>query len=407
MTAANTDVLISGASVAGPVLAYWLRRHGLTPTVVERAPAPRRTGGHAVDLFRPAVDVAERMGVLPEIEAMRTTTRVVSLVTGDGGRPVDIDVERLMAAASGRHVEIMRDDLAEILYQRTRHDVEYVFGDSIESLDEDAGGVTATFEKGPPRRFHLVAGADGLHSTVRRLRFGDERDHAHHSGAYLAVFSLPNHFGLERRMLAYSGAGKAVAVYAAGRDAEARAVFLFRRPTELRYGHRDVERQKALLREAFAGDGWHVPLLLKELEHAPAFYFDSITQIRMDTWSRGRVTLVGDAGYSPGPAVGGGTTLAAVGAYVLAGELKAAGGDHRRAFPAYEAELREYVLRTREAGMGAVRKLMPCTRFQARAQAQAGRLFGLLPVSVSRGLLALQRRGAYLHDAVRLKDYEG
>ncbi len=190
-----------------------------------------------------------------------------------------------------------------------------------------------TFERAAGRTFDLVIGADGLHSNVRGLVFGPESRHTTWIGAYLAVLSVPNHLGLDGRIESFNGIGRIAAMYGAARMPDARAVFLFRTPEPLDYHHRDVPRQKELLREHFAGAGWEVPRLLAQLDSASAFYFDSITQLRLDTWSRGRVTLVGDAGYCPGPAVGGSTSLAVVGAYVLAGELAAAGGDARAGLP--------------------------------------------------------------------------
>ncbi|MFD1149983.1 FAD-dependent monooxygenase [Saccharothrix hoggarensis] len=394
-------VLISGASVAGPVLAYWLTRYGFEVTVVERAPGPRKSGGHAVDLFRPAMDVVERMGVLPGIVERATgTDRMV--VHSKGRRPVEVDLGRLFGAVSDRHVEIMRDDLAEVFLEATRDDVEYVFGDSITSIADDGGGdVEVTFERGEPRRFDLVIGADGLHSTVRRLVFGDVPELF--IGAYLAVLSLPNYMNLENTTVAYSDVGRMAAIYSADHLPDARAVFLFRSERPLDYHHRDVARQKELLREAFAGMDGEVPRWLEGMDGA--FYFDSITQLRLNTWTRGRVGLVGDAGFCPGPAVGGSTSLAVVGAYVLAGELAAAGGDPSTAFPAYEAEIGDYVRRSRAFAIGTAKRLIPATARELWAMRQAMRLFGHLPPSWGRLLARMNRNGVRLHDSVTLKDY--
>ena len=398
-------ILISGASVAGPCLAYWLKRHGMTPTVVERAPTLRKAGGHAVDLFRPAMDIVERMGLLDAIQSRRTETDHLTLHRAGVRGAVEIDVKRLMGAFSARHVEIMRDDLSEVFYDATRGDVEYVFGDSIAALAEDPRGVDVTFERGAPRRFDLVIGADGLHSNVRRLVFGPERDFSRFIGAYLAVVTLPNYLGLDRRSLVYGDVGRMAAYYRAARLDDARAVFLFSSPRELDVHHRVVPRQKALLRAAFAGVGWEVPRILDELERTPAFYFDSITQLRMDTWSRGRVSLVGDAGYCPGPAVGGSTSLAVVGAYVLAGELARAGGDHTRAFAAYERVLGDYVRRSRVFAEKNAKNLIPRSRLSLWAVVQIARLFSRAPARLTRALARLGDGNMRLHDAFVLPDY--
>jgi 2-polyprenyl-6-methoxyphenol hydroxylase-like FAD-dependent oxidoreductase len=284
-------VLISGASVAGPVLAYWLKRHGFTPTVVEKAPTLRKTGGHAVDLFRPAMDIVERMGLLEQVQAKKTGTERLTLFREGISRPVRVEMSRLMTAVSDRHVEIMRDDLSEIFYEATCDEVEYLFGDSITSISQNG---EVTFEHSEPRRFDLVIGADGLHSNVRGLVFGAEAGFSAFIGAYLAVGSVPNYLHLDGDMILSSGPGRMAGLYSARHMDDARAVFLFR-SRELDYSHRDIPRQKQLLGEAYAGMGGEVPRLMAELDRTPAFYFDSITQIHMGTWSRGRVSLVGDA----------------------------------------------------------------------------------------------------------------
>jgi len=395
-------ILVSGASIAGPVLAYWLARHGFDVTVVERAPALRKTGGHAVDLFRPAMDITEKMGVLDRVEALATGTTRLTLHREGARRPVRIDLAKIFQATSDRHVEVMRDDLSEIYYAAGRDDVEYLFGDSITAISPDG---EVTFEHAAPRRFDVVVGADGLHSNVRRLVFGEEAGLTKFIGAYLAVLSLPDTLGLDGETRMHLGIGRTTGIYSARHMSDARAVFLFRRDEELDYHHRDVPRQKQLLREAFAGmhpqvDGW-----LAQLDGAGPFYFDSITQLQLDTWSRGRVTLVGDAGYCPGPAVGGSTSLAVLGAYVLAGELAAASGDHERAFAAYEREMGELVRKSRAFAVGAARSLIPASRAGMWALVRGGQLVSALPAGLTRALAKLNTGGVRMHDSMQVKDY--
>ncbi|ABK68753.1 MULTISPECIES: FAD-dependent monooxygenase [Mycobacterium avium complex (MAC)] len=397
-------ILISGASIAGPVLAYWLTRYGFEVTVVERAPTLRKTGGHAVDLFRPAMEISAKMGVLPRIEDLATGTTRLTLYREGRPQPSRIDLTKIYAASSDRHVEIMRDDLSEVYYDAARDDVEYLFGDSITAIEPDG---TVTFEHCAPRTFDVVVGADGLHSNVRRLTFGDEAGLTRFLGGYLSVVSAPKTLVGPGEMVGHVGVGRFAGIYTADHLDDARAVFLFRSAAELAYDHRDTARQKELLREAFAGmhdevDGW-----LAETERTPTFYFDSITQLRTDRWSRRRVTLVGDAGYCPGPAVGGSTSLAVLGAYVLAGELARADGDHLRAFAAYELQMRESVRRSRSFARAAARGVIPGSRAGVWALTRGAQLVSAMPTSLARALAKLNTKGVRMHDSMPVPDYAG
>ena len=395
-------VLISGASIAGPVLAYWLTRYGFEVTVVERAPALRKTGGHAVDLLRPAMEISEKVGVLPKIEALATGTDAGTIYREGTRRPVRIDITKAVGAVSDRHVEIMRDDLSEAYYDAGRDQVEYLFGDSITAISPDS---EVTFEHAAPRRFDVVIGADGLHSNVRHLVFGDDAGHTQFLGGYLAVLSAPKALAHEGEMVVHVGAGRLAGIYTARPLDDARALFMFRKKEELQYHYRDVVRQKELLRATFAGmhatvDGW-----LDELDRTPAFYFDSITQLQLDTWSRGRVTLVGDAGYCPGPAVGGSTSIAVLGAYVLAGELAQANGDYARAFAAYEQQIADPVRRSRALARTMAKSIVPSSAAGVRALAFGAQLISMLPAGLTRALAKLNAKGVRLYDSMQYKDY--
>ncbi|GAA4379609.1 FAD-dependent monooxygenase [Actinomadura verrucosospora] len=330
----SKSVLISGASIAGPSLAYWLARYGYDVTVVERAEAIR-PGGQAVD-FRGEVHlrVLEKMGVLDEIRRRQTHGGALDLIDAEGRTRV-----ALPDSFTGGDVEIHRGDLAELLYELTRDSARYVFGDSIASMTETADGVHVTFERGAPRTFDLVVGADGLHSNVRRLAFGDESRFVRDSGYHVAIFEAPNRLGIGTGKL-YSEVGRGVSVYPTRGGTGANVMCVFA-DDELEPHRRDQEAQKRALAERFAGMGWHAGALMRDMWEAPYFYCDSISIVRMDAWTKGRVALLGDAGY--GATCGGmGTGLAVVCAYVLAGELAAADGDHRAAFPAYEERIKKF-----------------------------------------------------------------
>lgn len=396
------QILISGASIAGPVLAYWLTRRGFDVTVVERAPTLRKTGGHAVDLFRPSMQISTKMGVLPKIEARATGTDTLTMHREGRQRPVKVDLTKLYRASSDQHVEIMRDDLSEIYYDAGRDNAEYLFGDSITAISPDG---EVTFEHAPPRRFDVVVGADGLHSNVRRLVFGEEAGLTQFIGGYLAVVSAAKTMARHNEMFGHIGVGRLAAVYTADHLDDARIIFMFRSKKELEYDYRDDLRQKELLRGAFAGMHAHVDRWLSEIDQTPAFYFDAISQLQLNTWSRGRVTLVGDAGYCPGPAVGGSTSLAVIGAYVLAGELAEAAGDYERAFAAYERQMAESVRRSGAFARGAAKTIIPGSPAAVWALSRGLQLVTRLPASLTTAVAKLNTKGVRMYDSMRVPDY--
>ncbi|MEU6782418.1 FAD-dependent monooxygenase [Nonomuraea angiospora] len=325
----NTNVLISGASIGGPALALLLSRYGFNVTVVEKAPS-LRPGGQAVD-FKGHTHrtVLTRMGVLKDIEALQTGGSDQVIVDANGHKLTVIPGE-----FTGGEIEIKRGDLSRVFYEKTAASCEYVFGDSITSLTEAPGGVHVTFERSAPRTFDLVVGADGIHSNVRRLAFGPEADYVKHLGYYYALVGVEGDFGTVSKM--YNEPGRMAAV--GGPKAPAFFVFASER---LDYDRYDMRQQKDLLTRAYAGLGWQGPALMEAVRRSPDVYLDSISQISIDRYSQGRVVLLGDAAYG-NTLAGFGTGLAVVGAYVLAGELKRAGGDHRVAFAQYEEQMRGY-----------------------------------------------------------------
>ncbi len=246
-------------------------------------------------------------------------------------------------------IEILRGDLSRVLYDDTRDGVEYVFGDRIAELTQDADGVDVTFAGGDRRRFDLVIGADGLHSTLRAMVFGPREQFIRHLGLVLAFYSVPNEFGVDRWLMDYQESGRSAGLRPIPDATRAMAMFSFP-SADFDVDHRDVAAQKRLLCERMAGFGWLTPRILEHLDDTPDFYLDQVAQVVMDRWSSGRVGLLGDAAFSSSPMSGGGTGLALVGAYLLAGELAAAGWDPEAGFAGYEARMRSFVEANQEIG---------------------------------------------------------
>jgi 2-polyprenyl-6-methoxyphenol hydroxylase-like FAD-dependent oxidoreductase len=291
------------------------------------------------------------MGLDPAVRAARTETA--------GAYTVDVDgkvLETFRADDDGgdgyiAEIEILRGDLSQVLYDDTRDGVEYVFGDRIAELSQDADGVDVAFAGGGRRRFDLAIGADGLHSALRAMAFGPHERFIRHLGLVLAFYSVPNEFGLDRWLIDYQDqeSGRSAGLRPIQDATRAMAILAFP-AADLDVDYRDVAAQKRLLRERMAGLGWLTPRILAHLDDTPDFYLDQVAQVVMDRWSSGRVGLLGDAAFCSSPFSGGGTGLALVGAYLLAGELAAAGWDPQAGFAGYEGRMRSFVEANQEIG---------------------------------------------------------
>ncbi|AFU00503.1 FAD-dependent monooxygenase [Nocardia brasiliensis] len=341
-------VLVAGASIAGPALAHWLRRRGAEVTVVERAPE-LRPGGQAVDARGVTREVIRRMGLDAAVRAARTETAGAHTVDADGNV-----LETFRADDDGgdgyiAEIEILRGDLSQVLYDDTRDGVEYLFGDRIAELTQDADGVDVTFAGGDRRRFDLVVGADGLHSALRAMVFGPHEQFIRHLGLVLAFYSVPNEFGLDRWLIEYQEPGRSAMLRPIQDATRAMAMFSFA-AADFDVDYRDIAAQKRLLHEQMTGLGWSTPRILAHLDDTPDFYLDQVAQVVTDRWSNGRVVLLGDAAFSSSPMSGQGTGLALIGAYVLAGELAAADWNPELGFAAYEQRMRPFVEANQEIG---------------------------------------------------------
>jgi 2-polyprenyl-6-methoxyphenol hydroxylase-like FAD-dependent oxidoreductase len=275
-------------------------------------------------------------------------------------------------------IEVLRGDLAAVLHDATRADTEYVFGESVTALDEDGDGVTVGFERSAPRRFDLVVGADGSHSAVRALAFGPEAECAQPIGCYTTWFTAPAELDLDGWFLMHNMPGGRVASVRPGRLPGEHKVGLSFRSGPLPYPRTDVAAQKALVAERFAGAGWEVPRLIAAMHASDDFVLDSMSQVHLPTWSRGRVVLLGDAAWSPTPLTGLGTTLALVGAYVLAGELSVARAP-AEGFRRYEQLLRPYVSGAQKLPPGGVKGFAPMRAMDIRLRTASMRLMTRRP----------------------------
>jgi 2-polyprenyl-6-methoxyphenol hydroxylase-like FAD-dependent oxidoreductase len=248
-------------------------------------------------------------------------------------------------------------------------------------------------------------GADGLHSGVRRLAFGSDAGHSTFLGPYLAVVSLPKSLARTGDVESVHGVNRVAMIYSADHLDDARALFLFRPPAPLQYDHRDEARQRMLLRQALTGLAPVVDSWLDAAADSNAFYFDSITQLELSSWSQGRVTLVGDAGYCPGPAIGGSTSLAVFGAYVLAGELSRFRDDYALAFAAYEQVMADPVIKSRALARGAAKTMVPSSAMGVRGLIGAAQLISLLPTGLTRIVAKLNDNGIRMYDSLQVPDY--
>ncbi|MGW7413368.1 FAD-dependent monooxygenase [Streptomyces sp. NPDC054863] len=339
-TAPKRKVLISGAGIAGPALAFWLNRHGFAVTVVEKA-RTLRDGGYPIDVRGTALEVVRRMGILPRLRDAHIDLRRLTFLDGDGGEVVSVDPHTVTGGVPGQDLEVRRGDLTRALHAAVRDDVEFLFDDSIDSLDQSGHGVDVTFRGGGRRTFDKVFGADGLHSRTREFLFGPEEQFHRYLGHCFAGFTMRNTFGLSHETTIWNTPGRAAALYAVGDNDDVHAFLNFARPEPPLDVFRNPQAQRDLVAAVFADAGWEVPGMLAALRDADDLFFDVVSQIRMPRWSSGRVALVGDAAYAPSFLTGQGSSLALVGAYMLAASL--ADRDHATGFAAYEHHTREFV----------------------------------------------------------------
>ena len=333
-------VLISGAGIAGPTLGFWLKAAGFEPTLIERAPA-LRSGGYVIDFWGLGYDIAERMGMIAEINRVGYQMQELRIVNDRGRRAAGFGTKLFTELTGGRYVTLPRSELSRLLFEKIKDTAEVIFDDEIVGLEERPDCVGVQLKHSGERHFDLVIGADGLHSTVRKLIFGAPQQFEKTLGYIVAAFEARGYRPRDEDVyLMYDQPGRMVGRFTLRND---QTLFLFVFAVDGDPLPSTLDRQKAMLHGKYAAGRWECPAVLAELDRATELYFDRVSQIRMTSWSKGRVALIGDAAFCVSLLAGQGSALAMISAYVLAGELAQAGGRYQQAFDNYEARLRPFI----------------------------------------------------------------
>ncbi|HEY4216708.1 MAG TPA: FAD-binding domain [Gemmatimonadaceae bacterium] len=350
-------IVINGIGVAGPALGYWLAKSGHDVVLVEQAPR-LRAAGYVIDFWGIGYDIVERMSLIGDIRALGYQVREVRYVNRAGRKRGGFDVAVFWRLTNGRFTSVRRSDLSATMYRAIEPQVETIFGDSIASIDDQGDRVRVTFDHAPPRDVDLVIGADGLHSRVRRLVFGGDSEFEVSLGYHVAAFEVEGYRPRDDLVfISHDLPGRQISRFTL-RDNRTMFLFIFRDEFMIA-----GEEPKSALRRIFADAGWEWPQIEKEVARASEIYFDTVSQIRMNRWTKGRVALVGDAGACVSLMAGEGTGLAIAEAYVLAGELHACQGDFATAFGRYEQRLMPFLQKKQQSAAKFAAAFAPRTSF--------------------------------------------
>jgi 2-polyprenyl-6-methoxyphenol hydroxylase-like FAD-dependent oxidoreductase len=336
----NPSVLVSGASFAGLTTAFWMNRLGYRVTVVEIGKG-LKTGGSPVDIREGTIDIVKRMGMLERIQANSLPPRPTAFMDIDGVRIASMPTPNDGEQDANPEYEIERDTLLHMLFAEVEQDVEFLFDDSIARVEESADKVTVTFKSGTQRSFSLLFGCDGNHSSVRRMCFGEETAYSHFLQNYFSITIIDKLLIEENTSQLYNVPGKVVMLNAYNHKTD--IIFGFYSENEIPYSYRDQQEQRGIILQQFSGEGWRTRELLEELDRCRDFYFDKLCQIKMPSWTKGRVALVGDSAYCASPAAGMGGSLAIFGATALADAFQKHPGNFAAAFQEYNDSLRPFI----------------------------------------------------------------
>ncbi len=393
----NRSILISGVGIAGPTLAFWLVRAGFEPVLIEQAPRLREAG-YVIDFWGLGYDIAERMGLSAEIDRVGYHMREMRIVDGRGARVAGFGTRVFRELTGGRFVTLGRSDLSRLLFETVKDKAEVVFGDEIVGVEQRETHVEIKFRHAAPRSFDLVIGADGLHSAVRRIAFGAQETFEKPLGLGVAALVAPFYRPRDEEVyMIYGEPGRMLARFALRDD---RTLFLFVFAVDAAaWPQRDLREQQAMLRKLYGAGQWESRRALDELERTEELYFDRVSQIRMERWSKDRVALVGDAAFCPSLMAGQGSALAMTAAYVLAGEIARAGGRRDDAFARYEDLLRPYMAMKQRGAARFAAAFAPKTRlelFLRNCAVRASSVPGVAKLLFGRDIV----------DALRLPDYD-
>jgi 2-polyprenyl-6-methoxyphenol hydroxylase-like FAD-dependent oxidoreductase len=396
-------VLISGTGIAGPTLAYWLKAAGFAPTLIERAPT-LRAGGYVIDFWGLGYDIAERMGLLAQINRAGYHVREMRIVDDAGKRIAGFGTNVFAELTGGRYVTLPRSELSRLLLEAIKDETETIFGDEVIGLQQHSDHVAVRFEHADQRRFDLVVGADGLHSHIRRLAFGPQHRFEKRLGYAVAAFEVRGYRPRdEDEYITYGRPGLMLGRFTLRDD---RTLFLFVFAAEEKSLPAEIYLQKVLLREKYREAKWEIPRILDELDRTQELYLDHVSQIKMENWSQGRVALTGDAAFCASLVAGQGSALAMISAYVLAGELARAGGRYGEAFAKYESLLRTYIDRKQRGAERFAAAFAPKTWWGLRLRNQVIRAFavpGLARLTIGRDIADRLRLPEYSWPAINAR----
>ncbi|MBZ9987657.1 FAD-binding domain [Mesorhizobium sp. BH1-1-5] len=391
----NRTVLISGGGIAGPALAFWLAAAGFRPTLIEQAPQ-LRAGGYVIDFWGHGYWIAERMGLAADINRVGYHVREMRIVNDSGKRVAGFGTDVFGELTNDRYVTLARSDLARLLFEKIKDTTEIIFGDEIVGFEERSDGVRVRLKHGAEREFDLVIGADGLHSGVRRLAFGPRHQFEKKLGYAVAAFEVEDYRPRDEDVyLMYGQPGRMVGRFTLHHN---RTLFLFVYAVDSGSLPKALGTQKQMLREKYEDGGWECAHILEELDRTDGLYFDSVSQIRMNRWSQGRIALAGDAAFCVSLLAGQGSALAIISAYVLAGELLEADGRHQEGFLNYEAFLREYIQKKQRGAKRFAAALAPRTQLGLLIRNLVTKAFAV--PGLARAVI-----GKEITDEIQLPDY--